>query len=146
MKPSVSVLALLLAGFAGMTGQASADAMAVPSAAAILETEAPPTMQRYVIDKEEIPRNFEQQPPLVPHTTDTKPITLRQNECMKCHTKQPGEKKAQSKEMSKTHFIDRSGKKLSRPASNRYFCTQCHVPQINAKPLVDSSFKSVAAN
>jgi cytochrome c-type protein NapB len=144
MKPSVSFTAFLLAALTGMAGQAVADAMTVPNAAAILETEAPPHLQRYVTDKEEIPRNFEQQPPLVPHTTDTKPVTLRENECMKCHMKQPGEKKAQSKEMSKTHFVDRNGKKLNRPASNRYFCTQCHVPQINAKPLVDSNFRSVA--
>jgi cytochrome c-type protein NapB len=47
--------------------------------------------------------------------------------------------------MSKSHFIDSSGKKLDRPASNRYFCTQCHVSQVNAKPLVESSFLPLAA-
>lgn len=145
MKPSVSLLASLLVGLAGVPGLAPADAMSVPSASEILTTETPPELLRYVKDKEPIPRNFAQQPPLVPHTTQTKPITLRENECIKCHMKQPGEKKAQSTEMSKSHFVDRNGKKLSRPAGNRYFCTQCHVPQVDAKPLVENNFKSLAA-
>lgn len=145
MKPFASFLAFLLAGLMGAAGQAAADAMSVPNAAAILGTETPPNLYKYIIDKEEIPRNFQDQPPLVPHNTETKPITLRENECLKCHVKQPGEKKAQSKEMSESHFIDRNGKKLNLPASNRYFCTQCHVPQVNAKPLVESDFKALAA-
>ena len=126
-------------------GSNMADAMSVPSASAILMTETPPELLRYVIDKEEIPRNFENQPPLIPHTSETKTIDLRENKCLHCHMKQPGEKAAKSKEMSKSHFVDRNGKKLDRPASNRYFCTQCHVPQVNAKPLVESNFKSLAA-
>jgi cytochrome c-type protein NapB len=145
MKPSVSFLAILLAGLTLTAGPALADAMAVPSVTAILTTETPPDLLRYVIDKEEIPKNFEQQPPLIPHTSETKTISLRENKCLHCHMKQPGEKQAQSKEMSKSHFIDRSGKKLDRPASNRYFCTQCHVPQVDAKPLVESNFQSLAA-
>ncbi len=145
MKPSVSFLAILLAGFTLTAGPVLADAMAVASASAILATETPPDLLRYVVDKEEIPRNFEQQPPLIPHTSESKEISLRENKCLHCHMKQPGEKQAQSKEMSESHFIDRNGKKLTHPASNRYFCPQCHVPQVNAKPLVESNFKPLAA-
>ncbi len=44
--------------------------------------------------------------------------------------------------MSESHFLDRNGNKLERPAGSRYFCNQCHVPQADAKPLVENSFQS----
>ena len=50
-----------------------------------------------------------------------------------------------STKTSKSHFIDCNGKTLDHPASNRYFCTHCDVPPVNARPLVESDFKSPAA-
>jgi cytochrome c-type protein NapB len=58
--------------------------------------------------------------------------------------KQPGKDEAKSVEMSESHFIDRDGNKLDKPAGARHFCTQCHVPQVDAPPLVGSSFTSVS--
>ncbi|MEF1340261.1 nitrate reductase cytochrome c-type subunit, partial [Vibrio rotiferianus] len=34
---------------------------------------------------------------------------------------------------------------LADMSPRRYFCLQCHVPQANAKPLVENKFKSVDA-
>ena len=43
--------------------------------------------------------------------------------------------------VSLTHFKDRDGRELSNISPRRYFCTQCHVPQTDAKPLVDNTFQ-----
>jgi cytochrome c-type protein NapB len=40
-----------------------------------------------------------------------------------------------------THFRDREGQELDNVSPRRYFCTQCHVPQTDAKPLVDNTFQ-----
>jgi cytochrome c-type protein NapB len=36
--------------------------------------------------------------------------------------------------------VDRDGKVLDMLSSRRYFCTQCHVAQEDAKPLVQNTF------
>ncbi|MCB1790894.1 MAG: nitrate reductase cytochrome c-type subunit [Gammaproteobacteria bacterium] len=107
---------------------------------------APPELERFINDKENVDRTFKQQPPLIPHTNEKYTINLRVNKCLDCHMKQPGKDEAKSVEMSESHFMDRAGNKLDHPSGARHFCTQCHVPQIDAKPLVENTFKTVAAN
>ncbi|MCB1773593.1 MAG: nitrate reductase cytochrome c-type subunit, partial [Gammaproteobacteria bacterium] len=51
---------------------------------------------------------------------------------------------AKSVEMSEAHFTDRNGNKLEKPAGGRHFCNQCHVPQVDAPPLVGTTFQSVS--
>lgn len=95
---------------------------------------------KYEKDREPIPREYVQQPPLIPHTIANYNITKEFNKCMDCHSwtryKETGATK-----VSLTHFKDRDGKELSNISPRRYFCTQCHVPQTNAKPLVGNTFK-----
>jgi cytochrome c-type protein NapB len=45
--------------------------------------------------------------------------------------------------ISVTHFMDRDGNFLADVSPRRYFCNQCHVPQLEAKPLVDNDFQDV---
>ena len=44
---------------------------------------------------------------------------------------------------SQTHFADRESNVMANVAARRYFCTQCHVPQVDAKPLVENTFEPV---
>lgn len=85
-------------------------------------------------------RDFVQQPPLVPHTISGYQITRNFNKCMDCHawsrTRDSGATK-----VSVTHFRTREGQELDNISPRRYFCTQCHVPQTDAKPLVDNTFQ-----
>lgn len=85
-------------------------------------------------------RDFVQQPPLIPHLIDGYTITKNFNKCMDCHSwtryKETGATK-----VSLTHFKDREGTELANISPRRYFCTQCHVPQTDAKPLVANTFK-----
>ena len=144
MKPSLTLLALLVAGQAGLAGQVLAGVVSLRGDLPIPVTEPAPAPYKYVNDKENIPRNFEQQPPLVPHTNEKYAINLQENGCLECHMKGPEEDEAKSVAMSESHFLDRNGNKLERPTGTRYFCNQCHVPQADAKPLVENSFQSAA--
>lgn len=146
MKPYALLYPVLLACLAGMAGQALAGTPALGSlrgAEALPAMQSPPPMRDFINDKENIPRTFEQQPPLVPHEVDKYTIDLKENKCLDCHIKQPGKDKAKSVEMSAAHFTDRDGNKLDHPSGSRYFCNQCHVPQIDAKPLIGSNFESL---
>ena len=42
--------------------------------------------------------------------------------------------------ISVTHFMDRDGQVLADVTPRRYFCTECHVPQSDARPPVPNTF------
>jgi cytochrome c-type protein NapB len=85
-------------------------------------------------------RDFVQQPPLVPHTIQGYQITANFNKCMDCHAWQKTKASGATK-VSVTHFRTREGQELDNISPRRYFCTQCHVPQTDAKPLVENTFQ-----
>lgn len=85
-------------------------------------------------------RDFVQQPPLIPHTTAGYQITKNFNKCMDCHAWQKT-KASGAVKISVSHFRDRQGQELDSISPRRYFCTQCHVAQTDAKPLVDNTFQ-----
>jgi cytochrome c-type protein NapB len=41
--------------------------------------------------------------------------------------------------VSVSHYMDRDGNFLAEISPRRYFCEQCHVPQVDAKPLVGTA-------
>jgi cytochrome c-type protein NapB len=98
-------------------------------------------MYKPMKDREPIPRDFVQQPPLIPHAIRDYQITRNFNKCMDCHS-WTRYKEFNATKVSLTHFKDRDGKELSNISPRRYFCTQCHVPQADAKPLVANTFKA----
>lgn len=86
-----------------------------------------------------IARTFSGQPPLIPHTLEGFPaITLEVNGCLVCHEDGKNAPKAGA-----SHFKDRDGKILTEVSPARNQCTSCHVPQADAKPLVQNTFKGV---
>ena len=86
-----------------------------------------------------IERSYKQQPPMIPHAIDKDKITLKSNTCMKCHSEK-NYKKEKAPKLGDSHYVDRDGKTLKTMSSRRYFCNQCHAPQLNADPLVDNVF------
>ena len=46
--------------------------------------------------------------------------------------------------VSVTHFADRAGNARSEISPRRYFCTQCHVPQLEVKVPVANTFVDAA--
>ena len=91
-------------------------------------------------DQDLIPRNFQKQPPLIPHSIKGYNITQNFNKCMDCHAWQKAKYSGATK-VSVTHFRTRDGQELDNISPRRYFCTQCHVAQTDAKPLVENGFK-----
>ena len=92
-------------------------------------------------------RSYENAPPLIPHSVEgLLPITKNNNACLGCHDPKVA-KSVGATPISPTHFIDFDklikGKivKLNKLDPARYNCSQCHVPQANAKPLVQNTFK-----
>lgn len=91
-------------------------------------------------DRAPIPREYVQQPPLVPHSVQGYNITKNFNKCMDCHAWNRYKETGATK-VSPTHFKTREGQELSNISPRRYFCMTCHVPQTDAKPLVSNTFK-----
>jgi len=61
---------------------------------------------------------------------------------MSCHSRRRIEE-TKAPMVSVTHYMDRDGNFLAEVSPRRYFCNQCHVPQIEIKPLVENSFQDV---
>ncbi len=59
-----------------------------------------------------------------------------------CHTR-ANAPKFQAPMVSVTHYMDRDDNFLAEISPRRYFCTQCHVVQTDAKPLVGSRFEDI---
>ncbi len=88
---------------------------------------------------------YRQQPPLIPHRISKYQINLKVNQCMRCHD-WPGNVEAGAPKISETHYINRDGIALDQVARSRWFCTQCHVPQVNAPALVGNTFQPAKLN
>lgn len=86
-------------------------------------------------------RDWKQQPPLIPHKIDKDEVTLQVNTCMRCHGPDTYKKEGAPK-VGDSHFIAADGTKSDTLNMRRYFCNQCHVPQLNANPIVENTFKS----
>ena len=103
-----------------------------------------PTIKRWEPDQEVLSRSFVQQPPLIPHSVEGYKIDQNSNKCLTCHS-WANYRKSGATKISQTHFTDRDDNELANVAPRRYFCTQCHVAQMDATPLVENSFEPVEA-
>lgn len=110
---------------------------AIPATKAVPGLESPDTRSG------SFERAYRQQPPLIPHTVEGDEITRTVNQCIQCHA-WPYNVDQGAPQVSETHYVNREGVALDQVSSSRWFCTQCHVPQTNAKELVNNDFKSAA--
>lgn len=99
-----------------------------------------PTIRNWEKDRDPIPRDYVQQPPLIPHKIKGYKVNLKTNKCLSCHS-WTTYKKAGATKISQTHFEDRTANVMADVAARRYFCNQCHVPQMDAAPLVSNTFE-----
>ena len=102
----------------------------------------PPPIPNEVNDDKRQARNYPEQPPVIPHQTRDYQITLNANKCLTCHTRE-FTAQSQAPMISITHFMDRDGQVLASVTPRRYFCTQCHVSQADAPPLVENTFRDI---
>ena len=109
----------------------------------VTEADAAP-MKNYRKDGDLYDRQYMHQPPLIPHDTRNYEVDNKVNKCLACHSFKNASKMKAPK-ISPTHFETRDGLTLGEVSPRRYFCLQCHVPQADAKPLVENTFKPVEA-
>jgi nitrate reductase (cytochrome), electron transfer subunit len=98
--------------------------------------------KRVIKDREPLQRNYVHQPPIIPHQVRGYKVNLNANKCLSCHGWKYARETGATK-VSPTHFETRDGMTLSDISPRRYFCMQCHVPQVDGKPLVKNEFKPV---
>ena len=106
----------------------------------VMETDPESQGTRFGPDTSSLPRDFVQQPPLVPHTIDGYFVNKDFNKCLDCHSWARAVAMKSTK-ISVSHFKTRDGVEMSGVSPQRYFCTQCHVPQSDARPLVGNTFE-----
>lgn len=99
-------------------------------------------VKTYLKDNQPIARDYLQQPPLIPHKVDGYLVNLKHNKCLSCHSWK-NYRQHNATKISQTHFESRDGAVLSNVSARRYFCNQCHVPQVNSQPLVENTFEPV---
>lgn len=143
MKKITTIVVLLVTvGFANL---ATAEAVSsLRGTHDIDQSTTAPAAKKYNKDGEPIARDYVQQPPLIPHKIKNYRINLKSNKCMSCHS-WSNYREAGATKISQTHFESRDKNVLANVSARRYFCTQCHVPQVGAKPLVENNFQPVTA-
>lgn len=142
MRTTMMTLAAVAGlGFA-LTGRALAEDVKSLRGTAIEQSETAPDLYR-LQDGQKLDRAYRQAPPLVPHTTGKYEVDLKVNQCLSCH-EWPNSDREKAPKISDSHYVDAKGLHRDQIVGNRYFCTQCHVEQADAKPLVDNFFKPAA--
>ena len=145
MKKSLVIGVVLTLSALGFTSHAFAEQVQSLRGLSDLESASNSAeIKNWIRDRDPIPRDYIQQPPLIPHKIDSYTINLKFNKCLTCHS-WANYKEAGATKISQTHFADRESNVMANVAARRYFCTQCHVPQVDAKPLVENTFEPVKA-
>ncbi len=143
MKKITTIVVLLVTvGFANLATAETVSSLR--GAHDIDQSTKAPAAKKYNKDGEPIARDYVQQPPLIPHKIKNYRINLKSNKCMSCHS-WSNYREAGATKISQTHFESRDKNVLANVSARRYFCTQCHVPQVGAKPLVENDFQPVTA-
>lgn len=89
-----------------------------------------------------IARTFEGQPPLIPHSiANYEEITATDNPCLECHISSEYKGKKMPR-VSDSHLVAKPTAARPDPQlhMSRWQCNTCHVPQVDAKPLVENEF------
>ena len=145
MKTLIRLSMITLAAIVALCGIALAQSSEVTSLRRAEVNEPVNLGNLYKQVERRMQRNYRQQPPLIPHGISQYQIDLRTNQCLSCHDwTKAGERDAPT--LSMTHYLDRDGRELDHIAGTRYFCNQCHVPQVDAPDLVRNVFRSSADN
>ncbi|NLS11339.1 nitrate reductase cytochrome c-type subunit [Vibrio sp. SM6] len=109
-----------------------------------LEETRPADPFKKIPKEQQLESSFVYQPPLIPHAVRHYEVSLNANKCLSCHSWKNADAMNATK-VSVTHYMDRDEAVLADMSPRRYFCLQCHVPQTDAKPLVENDFERVQA-
>jgi len=144
MKWSITII--LGAALAAVSGWSAAQQVAVQTlrGADVTTADHAPNEKAYVGKKpglqKPIDRTFKEQPPLIPHAVDNfDEITVEENQCLSCHSLEKYREKNAPK-VGDSHLAFSADATKKVVTMDRYQCNTCHVPQVDAKPLVENTF------
>jgi cytochrome c-type protein NapB len=123
-------------------GLAALPSMAIESLRGSVGLDQPDPMfelPKQAINKDGFGVGYDDQPPMISHSVEKDVINIRTNTCMDCHS-QENYKKEKAPRVAASHYRDREGHRLEQLAPRRYFCDNCHVPQMEVAPLVGNTF------
>ena len=123
-----------------MKAMATPDVKSLRGDVAVTSVNIPVSAKSVLEPKDGFGTSWGDQPPSIPHKIDKDIISLKENTCLDCHSKE-NYKKEDSVEIGKSHYRDRDGKRLKKLSSRQYFCVQCHTPQLDTEALVENTFK-----
>ena len=104
-----------------------------------------PPLARPITDDKRRCATIPEQPPVIPHSIEGYQLDAQRQPCLTATAAQFTEGSG-APMISVTHFMDRDGQVLADVSPRRYFCTACHVPQTDAQPLVDNTFKDMTCS
>ena len=137
-------ISLLVLAVAAGAGSLAAQTLSLPlrGATPLNEVGPAPPMAPPRNTAEREPRNYPEQPPVIPHAIDGYQIDINGNKCLSCHAR-ARTAESQAPMVSITHFMDRDGQFLASVSPRRFFCTECHVPQQVVNPPVSNDFVDI---
>lgn len=118
------------------------DVNSLRGAVTIEETPSAEQLKKVSRQVAKLDNNFVGQPPMVPHSIRNYEVSKNANKCLSCHSWKNAPNSGAVK-ISVTHYQNREGQILSDVSPRRYFCLQCHVPQVAATPLIENDFTPV---
>ena len=77
----------------------------------IPDSTKPPRLGNNINDDQRLKRNYDKQPPVIPHRVDGYQVDKNFNKCMDCHARAKTDF-SQAVPVSETHYSDRDGKLL----------------------------------
>jgi cytochrome c-type protein NapB len=134
-----AVLGLFCAGTAALAQMQSELVGATPP----METVPAPSVPKWVTNDVRQMRAYPEQPPVIPHSIEGYQLSVNTNRCLSCH-KREFTQGSNAPMVSVTHYMTRDGQMLADVSPRRYFCTACHVPQADVRPLVENRFKDMS--
>ncbi|USD68010.1 nitrate reductase cytochrome c-type subunit [Vibrio sp. SCSIO 43136] len=137
MKNKIVVSAVLAAI---VSAAAVAEVTSLRGAQEIKEDNVVPELKHVPKSQDKLALDYVNQPPLIPHSTVQVQVNQANNGCLECHDVSTY-RKSGAPRISPTHYMDRDNNVLTEVAPRRYFCLQCHVTQVDAKPIVENDFK-----
>ena len=137
-------LVLIATTATAQQGAPSAHVDAMRGSVPLAQEPAPPPLASQENKDVRRQRAFAMQPPTIPHKIEGYQLDRNANRCMFCHARTKVEE-TRAIPVSPTHYMDRDGTMRGDISPRRYFCTQCHVPQDEVKPLVENRYQDFDA-
>lgn len=100
-------------------------------------------LPKWIVDDQRRMRAYPDQPPVIPHSIEGYELSVNANRCMSCH-KREFIQDSGAPMISVTHYMTRDGQMIADVSPRRYFCTACHVPQADVRPLVNNTFRDMS--